>query len=55
MRKTNSAAIAAEVRGFNLRTRESGYKDYPISSLDVAALIVCILILVAAIVIASIG
>ncbi len=30
VRKTNSAAIAAEVRGFNLRTRESGYKDYPL-------------------------
>ncbi len=31
VRKTNSAAIAAEVRGFNLRTASSGYKEYPSS------------------------
>lgn len=41
VRKTNSAAIAAEVRGFNLRTRESGYKDYPFVALDVAAMAAC--------------
>lgn len=34
VRKTNSAAIAAEVRGFNLRTRESGYKSYPLAARD---------------------
>ena len=38
VRKTNSAAIAAEVRGFNLRTAASGYKEYPFAALDVAAL-----------------
>ena len=38
VRKTNSAAIAAEVRGFNLRTPASGYKEYPFAALDVAAL-----------------
>ncbi|MDO4291472.1 MAG: energy-coupling factor transporter transmembrane component T [Eggerthellaceae bacterium] len=37
VRKTNSAAIAAEVRGFNLRTRESGYKEYPLGGIDAAA------------------
>ena len=36
VRKTNSAAIAAEVRGFNLRTSASGYKDYPLTSRDAA-------------------
>ena len=40
VRKTNSAAIAAEVRGFNLRTRASGYKNYPLASCDIAAFIV---------------
>lgn len=40
VRKTNSAAIAAEVRGFNLRTAASGYKDYPFAAADVAALVV---------------
>ena len=39
VRKTNSAAIAAEVRGFNLRTAASGYKEYPFAALDVAALV----------------
>ena len=38
VRKTNSAAIAAEVRGFNLRTRASGYKEYPFAGRDFAAL-----------------
>jgi len=38
VRKTNSAAIAAEVRGFDLRTRESGFKEYPFAGIDFAAL-----------------
>lgn len=38
VRKTNSAAIAAEVRGFNLRTSQSGYKEYPFAARDYAAL-----------------
>lgn len=55
VRKTNSAAIAAEVRGFNLRTRASGYKDYPLHTEDYLALAACILILVAAIALAVTG
>ena len=50
VRKTNSAAIAAEVRGFNLRTRESGYKEYPFAATDIAALVVCVLAVACAIV-----
>ncbi|MBO4352129.1 MAG: energy-coupling factor transporter transmembrane protein EcfT [Eggerthellaceae bacterium] len=42
VRKTNSAAIAAEVRGFNLRTRESGYKQYPFSGADLAVMILAV-------------
>ena len=38
VRKTNSAAIAAEVRGFNLRTATSGYKEYPFAGSDVVAI-----------------
>ena len=49
VRKTNSAAIAAEVRGFNLRTRESGYKEYPFSAVDVGALAVSVLLVAAGI------
>ncbi|WP_418830139.1 energy-coupling factor transporter transmembrane component T family protein [Paraeggerthella sp.] len=41
VRKTNSSAIAAEVRGFNLRTVASGYKEYPFAGRDAAALAVC--------------
>ena len=49
VRKTNSAAIAAEVRGFNLRTRASGYKRYPFAGADVVTLLLAIALLAAAI------
>ena len=48
VRKTNSAAIAAEVRGFNLRTRSSGYKDYPFAAFDIAAIVITVVLLVLA-------
>ena len=41
VRKTNSAAIAAEVRGFNLRTVKSGYKEYPFAGTDFLAMLLC--------------
>lgn len=41
VRKTNSAAIAAEVRGFDLRTSQSGYKRYPFSGTDVLCMVAC--------------
>ena len=50
VRKTNSAAIAAEVRGFSLRTRESGYKEYPFSRIDVIAMVACAALLVVGII-----
>ena len=49
VRKTNSAAIAAEVRGFNLRTRASGFKQYPFSGADIASLLLVIALLACAI------
>lgn len=49
VRKTNSAAIAAEVRGFDLRTRKSGYKEYPFSAADVVVLLLAMALLAAAI------
>ena len=55
VRKTNSAAIAAEVRGFNLRTRQSGYKEYPFTGIDYAAMGVGLLLLVAAVVLTVVG
>lgn len=50
VRKTNSAAIAAEVRGFNLRTRASGYKQYPFTGADVATMFLAVALLAVAIV-----
>lgn len=50
VRKTNSAAIAAEVRGFNLRTRESGYKQYPFSVSDGMVMLLALILLAFAIV-----
>ncbi len=55
VRKTNSAAIAAEVRGFNLRTRKSGFKEYPFAGIDFAALAVAVVVLAAAIVLQVLG
>ena len=55
VRKTNSAAIAAEVRGFNLRTAASGYKTYPMAARDWAALAACVLVLAAAIALSALG
>ena len=49
VRKTNSAAIAAEVRGFNLRTRESGYKQYPFTAADAGVMVLGIALLALAI------
>lgn len=49
VRKTNSAAIAAEVRGFDLRTRKSGFKEYPMRGMDYAAIAVSVALLVVAI------
>lgn len=49
VRKTNSAAIAAEVRGFNLRTRASGYRQYPMTAADFAAFALVLALLASAI------
>lgn len=49
VRKTNSAAIAAEVRGFNLRGRNSGYKEYPFAAGDYAYMLLGLGLLAAAI------
>lgn len=40
--KTDATALAAEQRGFYLRTRASSYKRYPLRGIDIAALALCI-------------
>ena len=49
VRRTDQTAVAAEVRGFRLRTRESGYKRYPFTGTDLGALICCLVLLAGAI------
>lgn len=48
VRKANSAAIAAEVRGFYLRSASSAYKEYPFAVHDVVAVAVCVVLVAAA-------
>lgn len=40
IRRTGATATAAEVRGFNLRTRDSGYKKYGFGLVDLAAVLI---------------
>lgn len=42
--KTDAIALAAEQRGFYLRTRASSYKRYPLRALDAAVLACCVAI-----------
>ena len=45
--KTDATALAAEQRGFYLRTRESSFKRYPMEGRDVAVLVACVALVVA--------
>ena len=44
--KTDSTALAAEQRGFYLRTRASSYKRYPFVARDIAVFAVCVALIV---------
>lgn len=55
VRKTNSAAIAAEVRGFNLRNHRSGFKEYPFAGLDFAVIGACLAVLAVAVALSVLG
>ena len=49
VRRSDLTAAAAEARGFHLRTRASGYKQYPFRGIDGLAVLVCCAMLAAAI------
>ena len=49
VRRTTATAVAAEVRGFELRTNKSGYKKYPFHLVDLAAVLVCAALIVGAV------
>ena len=51
IRRTTATAIAAEVRGFELRTNQSGYKKYSFHLVDLAAVLVCAALIVGAVLI----
>jgi energy-coupling factor transport system permease protein len=51
VRKIEGGAISAELRGFNFRKPASGYKRYPFSLQDAAALVFCALVITAAVVV----
>ena len=51
IRRTDQTAAAAEIRGFHLRTRASGYKQYPFTAIDFGALVFCALLLAGSILI----
>ncbi|WP_044974221.1 energy-coupling factor transporter transmembrane component T [Ruminococcus sp. HUN007] len=45
VKKIDSSAIAAELRGFNRRTAKSGYKKYPFGSNDIFAVLICAVVI----------
>jgi energy-coupling factor transport system permease protein len=48
VRKIEKGALSAELRGFNFRTRTSGYKRFPFTVKDAAFLLFCVLVITAA-------
>lgn len=44
--KTDATALAAEQRGFYLRSRESSYKRYPFEMCDIIVLVACVFLIV---------
>ena len=49
VRKVNASALAAEMRGFGLRTAESGYDEYAFAACDYAGMAASIALLAIAI------
>lgn len=45
--KTDATALAAEQRGFYLRSRASSYKRYPFAAIDIVVLVCCVALVVA--------
>ncbi|MCL2318908.1 MAG: energy-coupling factor transporter transmembrane protein EcfT [Treponema sp.] len=50
VRRIEGGAISAELRGFNFRTRNSGWKRYPFRPADLGALLFCCLLIAGAVV-----
>jgi energy-coupling factor transport system permease protein len=50
VRKIEGGAISAELRGFNFRTRKSGWKKYPFRFADFLAIVFCISLIVVSVI-----
>ncbi len=50
MKKVDSGAMSAQLRGFNLRTRASGYREYPFTYRDALCILFVLIVLVAAVI-----
>ena len=51
VQRMENNALAAELRGFYFRTRKSGYRKYPLSSMDYVWIAGCVVLLAVAVVI----
>ncbi len=51
MKKVDQGAMSAQLRGFNLRTRQSGYREYPFKARDAVCMVFVIAVLVFAIIV----
>ncbi|MCR5262344.1 MAG: energy-coupling factor transporter transmembrane protein EcfT [Clostridiales bacterium] len=51
VRRAQATATAAEVRGFELRTRRSGYKKYGFGIIDAVAVLICAALIAGAVII----
>ena len=49
VKKTDTIAIGAELRGFSLRGATSAYRQHDVSARDIVAVVVCVAVLAAAI------
>lgn len=48
VRRADASAMSVEIRGFDLRTRQSGYKKYPFHRRDIVTLACCVGLITAA-------
>ena len=48
LKKVDSGAMSAQLRGFNLRTVSSGYREYPFTAADIGCILLSVLLIAAA-------
>ena len=48
LKKVDAGAMSAQLRGFNLRTVSSGYREYPFTAADIGCILFSLLLVGAA-------